>query len=168
MSLGRRDRESHVHCWSYRGLLRRVSSTLKWSEIPWIHSWDAVVEMLTKYGNYVAVGVVASLVNLAVFAVLLYHLPMLMASLFASVLAGAIAFTINYLTTFRGRTSRPIHHHAGLYAPIAAVSIGIAIITLWTLSSFFGTIASQGLGLVIGSVWGFAANRRWNFAVVPQ
>lgn len=118
-----------------------------------------------SYWNYILVGIVASGANLLLFDAMLHRFPLLMDSVIASVVAGSIAFALNYRTTFRKRIVRPAHHHAAIYAPIAIGSIAISTLVLWATVLSVGPIIGQGFGLIVGSVWGFGANRRWNFAV---
>lgn len=122
------------------------------------------INLLLGYANYLFVGAIASLFNLIIFILLLFYISPLIASLTASIIAGGIAFSLNYISTFKWYISRAIFKHLYIYAIIAAITIAIGVITFNILFSYMHTIIAQIIGLACGSIFGYGANRRWNFA----
>jgi putative flippase GtrA len=119
--------------------------------------------------RYAVVGASGVLVNLAAFtgaAALTGMAPpwVFMASGTAFGVALAWNFTWNFRWTFAGRRSRPLVVHLGLYAILQLVSLGVSLAVLAAVIALGGSaLIGQLAGVLASSVWGFAANARWNF-----
>lgn len=147
-------------------------------------------EFLTKYGKFLLVGLTGVVVNLIIFALTLDAiLPSptfnLVGSLlhFASTrvvnplddfLASAVAFgvatlwnfLINNLWTFRTTSGHrhPFRHRLGLYYGISLGSLGVNEAVLFAMGFYLSPLFAQAVGIVAGSVVGFAGNYRITFA----
>jgi putative flippase GtrA len=145
---------------------------------------------LTRYGKFLAVGLTGVVVNLLVFA---YTLDAISPSptfnlvtsllhaafnrggnpvdiLVASAIAFAVAtlwnFALNNLWTFRSAVG---HRHStrrrlGLYYGVSLASLAINEVVLFALSFFVPPLVGQAVGILAGSVAGFAGNYRITFA----
>ncbi len=144
---------------------------------------------LAKYGRFLLVGLSGVALNLVVFA---YALDVISPSptfnlvrdildsastrggnpvdyLAASAIAFAVAtlwnFTFNNLWTFRAPNG---HHHRlshrlGLYYGVSLASLAVNEVVLFALGFFVPPLLGQGVGIVAGSVVGFAGNVRVTF-----
>ncbi|HXY47017.1 MAG TPA: GtrA family protein [Thermoplasmata archaeon] len=147
-------------------------------------------EFLTKYGKFLLVGLTGVVVNLIVFALTLDATSPsptfnLVASLlhFASTrvvnplddfLASAVAFgvatlwnfLINNLWTFRSTSGHrhPFSHRLGLYYGVSLASLGVNELVLFAMGFYVSPLFAQGIGIITGSVVGFAGNYRVTFA----
>jgi putative flippase GtrA len=150
---------------------------------------------LTRYGKFLAVGLTGVVVNLLVFAYTLDAISpsptfnlvksllhaafnrggnpvdFLIASAVAFVVATLWNFSLNNLWTFRTRVG---HRHStrrrlGLYYGVSLGSLAINEVVLFALSFFVPPLLGQAVGIVAGSVAGFAGNYRITFAeAVPD
>lgn len=145
---------------------------------------------LAKYGRFLLVGLTGVGVNLAVFASvlaavspgagsgftanLLHTVPLTSArkfdDLFASIVAFVIAtawnFAWNNAWTFRSQVG---HRHStqlrfGLYYGVSLGSLAVNEAVLFATLSFLLPLYGQALGILLGSVVGFAGNKRFTFA----
>ena len=145
---------------------------------------------LAKYGKFVLVGLTGVVVNLIVFTFTLDAIsrsPTL--NLYSSLLhfastrsadplldfvASAVAFggaplwnfALNSLWTFRTSVG---HRHSparrlGLYFGVSLGSLAINEAVLFVAAFFVSPLFGQGIGIVAGSVVGFAGNYRYTFA----
>lgn len=147
-------------------------------------------EFLAKYGKFLLVGLTGVVVNLVVFALTLDSISPsptfnLVGSLlhFASTrvvnplddfLASAVAFGVatlwnfllNSLWTFRSTSGHrhPFGHRLGLYYGVSLASLGVNEGVLFALGFYLSPLFAQGVGIVAGSVLGFAGNYRVTFA----
>ena len=147
-------------------------------------------EFLAKYGKFLLVGLTGVVVNLIVFALTLDAISPgptfnLVGSLlhFASTrvvnplddfLASAVAFgiatlwnfLINNLWTFRTASGHrhPFSHRLGLYYGVSLASLGVNEVILFALGFYLSPLFAQGIGIVVGSIVGFAGNYRVTFA----
>jgi len=136
--------------------------------VRWIaHAWS----LRYRFVSYAIVGASGVPVNLAVFTVGGWEFGARWI-LWESALAFAVAlvwnFSWNYLWTFRDSRRRPAYLHFGLYAvlQIVALAINLVVLDAWTLRfGVHAALVGQFLGVLAGSVWGFAANIRWNFTL---
>jgi dolichol-phosphate mannosyltransferase len=132
---------------------------------------DRAWSLKWRFFSYAIVGASGVPVNLVVFTVggwLLGTKLLLVESAIAFVVALLWNFSWNYLWTFRDSRRRPFSHHLGLYAmlQIVALALNLIVLYLWTLHFGVGSaLLGQFLGVLVGSVWGFSANVRWNFPV---
>jgi len=145
---------------------------------------------LAKYGKFLLVGLTGVLVNLIVFTLVLDRLsPSPSFDLIRSVLrsasvtssnpvdnfiASAVAFAVatlwnfalNNLWTFRterGHRHR-LSYRLGLYYGVSLGSLGVNEVVLFALSFAIPPLFGQAVGIVAGSVVGFAGNYRVTFA----
>jgi putative flippase GtrA len=145
---------------------------------------------LAKYGKFVLVGLTGVVVNLIVFTLALDAIsPGPTFNLYSSLLhfasttaadplldfvASAVAFgvatlwnfALNNLWTFRSAVG---HRHSpvrrlGLYFGVSLGSLAINEAVLFVAGFFMPPLFGQGLGIVAGSVVGFAGNYRYTFA----
>ncbi len=123
-----------------------------------------------SFVRYSIVGASGVLVNLGIYLLALRGLaPGYTGVLIASTVAFAGAllwnFAGNFLWTFRGEARGSVLYHLGLYAAIQLVSYALneSVLAGWLLVDPGAKIAAQLIGVLAGSVWGYAANRRWNF-----
>jgi putative flippase GtrA len=144
---------------------------------------------LVKYGRFLLVGLSGVAINLVVFA---YSLDLISPSptfnlihdllnsastrggnpvdyLAASAIAFAVAtlwnFTFNNLWTFRAPNG---HHHRfthrlGLYYGVSLASLAVNEVVLFGLAFFVPPLIGQAIGIIGGSVVGFAGNMRVTF-----
>lgn len=151
---------------------------------------DDRVSLLTRYGKFMVVGLTGVVVNLIVFALVLDAIsPSPTFNLFSSLwhsastissnaldnfLASAAAFVIatlwnfawNNVWTFRSPAGHrhPIGMRIGLYYGVSLGSLAVNEIVLFLVSFRFPPLYGQALGILLGSVVGFAGNRRFTFA----
>jgi putative flippase GtrA len=145
---------------------------------------------LAKYGKFVIVGLTGVVVNLVVFTYTLDAIsPGPMRDLYSGLrhfastttadplldfVASAVAFggatlwnfTLNNLWTFRttvGHRYRPIRR-LGLYFGVSLGSLAVNEAVLFVAGFFVSPLLGQGIGIVAGSVVGFAGNYRYTFA----
>ena len=145
---------------------------------------------LAKYGKFLLVGLSGVLVNLVVFA---YTLDAISPSptfnlvhslleaafsrsgnpadyLVASAVAFGVAtlwnFALNNVWTFRTRTGHRhrFSHRLGLYYGVSLGSLAVNEVVLFALGFFVPPLIGQGVGIIAGSVVGFAGNYRVTFA----
>jgi putative flippase GtrA len=147
-------------------------------------------EFLAKYGKFLLVGLSGVVVNLIVFALTLDAIsPAPTFNLLTSVLhyatsrsvnpvddfiASAIAFVVatlwnfllNNLWTFRTSTGHrhPFAHRLGLYYGVSLGSLAVNEVVLFVLAFYLPPLYGQAVGIVAGSVVGFAGNYRVTFA----
>jgi len=149
---------------------------------------------LAKYGQFVLVGLTGVVVNLIVFTLVLdllspsptfnvVHSLLRSASVtsnnavdnfVASAAAFAVAtlwnFVLNNLWTFR--TTRGHRHRLGsrigLYYGVSLGSLAVNEVVLFALSYSVPPLFGQAIGIVAGSVVGFAGNYRVTFAEAPS
>jgi putative flippase GtrA len=145
---------------------------------------------LAKYGKFLLVGLTGVLVNLIVFAYaldaispsptfnlvesLLHFASTRSSDPVANFIASAAAFvvatlwnfTLNNLWTFRTATGHrhPLHHRLGLYYGVSLGSLAVNEVVLFVVAFFLPPLFGQGIGIVAGSVVGFAGNYRVTFA----
>jgi putative flippase GtrA len=127
---------------------------------------------LLRLPAFVIVGVSGVFVNLCVFTLFGIHFGTSTGlTLLASVAAFAVAlgwnFTWNRAWAFQGRGNRSAAYHLAIYGVIQASALGVNLAVL-ALGVSFGLHAldSQLLGVLLGSVIGYAANLRFNFRKV--
>ncbi len=145
--------------------------------------------LLERYGKFVVVGLTGFVINLVVFAVTLDALSpsptfdlvrsVLAAASHSSVsladdlVASAVAFAVatlwnfgwNSVWTFRSRSG---HRHSlprrlGLYYGVSLGSLAINEVALIGLSFVLPPLYGQAIGILAGSVVGFAGNSRITF-----
>jgi putative flippase GtrA len=147
-------------------------------------------EFLARYGKFLLVGLSGVIVNLIVFALTLDAIsPTPTFNLLTSVLhyatsrvvnpvddfiASAIAFVVatlwnfllNNLWTFRTATAHrhPFSHRLGLYYGVSLGSLAVNELVLFVLAFYLPPLYGQAVGIVAGSVVGFAGNYRVTFA----
>ena len=132
---------------------------------------DRVWSLKWRFFAYAIVGASGVPVNLAVFTVggwLWGTRWLLVESAIAFVVALLWNFSWNYVWTFRDSRRRPLYHHLGLYAllQVVALALNLAVLYVWALRFGVGSaLWGQFVGVLVGSVWGFGANVRWNFAI---
>jgi putative flippase GtrA len=145
---------------------------------------------LAKYGKFVLVGLTGVVVNLVVFTFtldaispgptlnfyssLVHFAATTSADPLLDFVASAVAFggatlwnfTLNNLWTFRtsvGHRHPPIRR-LGLYFGVSLGSLAINEAVLFVAVFFVSPLIGQGIGIVAGSVVGFAGNYRYTFA----
>jgi len=149
---------------------------------------------ISKYGKFLLVGLSGVVINLAVFAVTLDAIsPNPTFSLVRSLLdsastrggnpvdylaASAVAFVVatlwnfflNNLWTFRSIVGHrhPVHHRLGLYYGVSLGSLAVNELVLFGLAFYLPPLFGQGIGIIAGSVVGFAGNYRVTFAEVSR
>lgn len=145
---------------------------------------------LARYGRFLLVGLTGVVVNLLVFATVLdvispsptfnpwrslVHLasataPNPVAYLFGSAVAFVVAtlwnFAWNNLWTFRTAVGHrhPLPRRVGLYYTVSLGSLAVNEVVLLAASLLFPPLYGQALGIVAGSIVGFAGNHRFTFA----
>jgi putative flippase GtrA len=146
--------------------------------------------LLAKYGKFVVVGLTGVAVNLVVFSLTLDGLSpsptfSLVHSLVTSAtstasnpvhnfVASAVAFAVATLWNFalnnvwtfrtdRGHRHR-LPHRLGLYYGVSLGSLAVNEVVLFGLSYLLPPLFGQAVGILAGSVVGFAGNYRVTFA----
>jgi putative flippase GtrA len=145
---------------------------------------------LAKYGKFALVGLTGVVVNLIVFATTLDAIsPRPTFNLFASLLkfastpssnpvdnlvASAVAFAaatlwnfvLNNVWTFRSKVGHRhgFTHRLGLYYGVSLGSLAVNEVVLLVASFYVPPLLGQLVGIVAGSLVGFAGNYRYTFA----
>jgi putative flippase GtrA len=145
---------------------------------------------LAKFGKFAVVGVTGVVVNLIVFATTLDAIsPRPTFDLYANLvrfasspssnpldnfIASAVAFlvatlwnfTLNNLWTFRAKVAHRfgLAHRLGLYYGVSLGSLAVNEAVLFVASFYLPPLLGQLIGIVAGSVIGFAGNYRFTFA----
>ena len=145
---------------------------------------------LVRYGKFLLVGLTGVFVNLAVFVLTvdsISHTPI--SNFYSSILhfasktapnpvlylvASAVAFgvatvwnfVLNSLWTFRTRVGHyhPPTRRLGLYFAVSLGSLSVNEVVLFATGTILPPLVGQGIGIIAGSVVGFAGNRRYTFA----
>ncbi len=158
--------------------------------VPGIVPPSARRPFLAKYGQFVLIGLTGVVVNLIVFSLVLDSLSAnpthdLVQSFLRSTstsgsnpvdnfLASAIAFavatlwnfTFNNLWTFRTTRGHrhPFRHRLGLYYGVSLGSLAVNEVVLFGLGFALAPLYGQAVGILAGSLVGFAGNYRLTFA----
>jgi putative flippase GtrA len=133
---------------------------------------------IQEVGKFGIVGVVAFVVDTAIFNLLLSPdgKNTLIAKVISTVVAATVAFLGNRFWTWRARPNSSLRREYLLYFLFNAIGLGIALGCLWLSHYGLGAIwpqifqtrladniAAQGFGLVVGTLFRFYAYRRWVF-----
>jgi len=131
-------------------------------------------EDLLRIPAFLVVGVSGVFVNLCVFTLLDFRLgnvagSYLLASSGAFVVAMGWNFTWNRAWAFAGRGGRSTAYHLAVYGTIQAGVLAVNLVVLAVGVDLGGShLDSQLVGILFGSVIGYAANIKWNFrALTP-
>lgn len=91
-----------------------------------------------------------------------------LASAVAFVVATLWNFLLNNVWTFRSLTGHrhPFSHRLGLYYGVSLGSLGVNEAILFLMGYFVAPLIGQTVGIVAGSVVGFAGNYRVTFAEI--
>ena len=124
---------------------------------------------LLRLPAFLVVGISGVFVNLCVFTLLGLRLPpgaqaVFLASAGAFVVAMGWNFLWNRAWAFAGRGGRSTAYHLGLYGVIQAGALGVneALLAVGVGVGLSG-LDAQIVGIVAGSLLGYAANLKWNF-----
>jgi putative flippase GtrA len=131
-------------------------------------------EELQRIPAFLIVGISGVFVNLCLFVLLDFRYGSVTdAYLLASAGAFGVAMGWNFIWNrswaFAGRGGHSTGYHLGLYGAIQAGALAVNLVVLAVGVDLGGShLESQLVGILLGSVLGYAANLRWNFrARVP-
>ncbi len=144
--------------------------------------WERFGHLVRELGKFGVVGVTAYAVDLSVY-LMLYEtkLGWFWAKVVSTVIAATVAFCGNRFWTWRDRARSGLHREYVLYFFFNAVGLGIALACLQISHNGFGhfypqlfhtkladTIAAQGFGLVLGTMFRFWSYKRFVFLAAPS
>lgn len=136
-------------------------------------------KLLAQFAKFGVVGGLGVLVNLAIFNLLLFtvfdtsriHEGPLLANVIATVVAIAFNWAGNRFWTFREHRGRQLLREAVEFTIVSLGGLGIGLLCLWVSHYLLGytskladNVASNGVGLALGTVFRFAFYRIWVFA----
>jgi putative flippase GtrA len=126
------------------------------------------------------VGVVALVVDTAVYNAFWSHAGVYTAAVVSTAVSATVAFVGNRFWTWRDRATTSLRREYVLYAIFNAIGLFISLACLWISHDLLGAwhpgvfhtrladnIAKQGFGLVLGTAFRFWAYRRYVFAAPP-
>jgi putative flippase GtrA len=138
--------------------------------------WERFGHLVHELGKFGVVGLVSYLVDLSIYLVLYDVLGWFWAKVASTVVAATVAFLGNRFWTWRHRERSGLRREYLLYFFFNAVGLGIALSCLavshvglgyfWPSifqSKTADTIASQGFGLVLGTLFRFWSYRTFVF-----
>jgi putative flippase GtrA len=158
---------------SFVDLLRRQAVSGRWNRLL---TWVGIrLDDLLRLPAFIIVGISGVFVNLCVFTLLGVRFGhAISVALLASAAAFGVAtvwnFTWNRSWAFQGRGDRSTAYHLAIYGTIQAVALGVNLAVLALgVDAGVSPLDSQLVGVLRGSVIGYAANLRWNFRRIrPQ
>ncbi len=138
--------------------------------------WERFGHLVHELGKFGIVGGVSYLVDLSIYTALYHVYGWFWAKVASTVVAATMAFLGNRFWTWRDRERSGLHREYALYFFFNAVGLGIALSCLGISHVFLGhfwptifqsqladTVAAQGFGLVLGTLFRFWSYRRFVF-----
>jgi putative flippase GtrA len=139
--------------------------------------WDRFGHLVRELGKFGVVGLVSYVIDLSIYTAL-YRSPLgwFWAKVASTVVAATCAFIGNRFWTWRERERSGLRREYALYFFFNAVGLGIALACLGISHLGLGhfwprifhtqladTVAAQGFGLVLGTLFRFWSYRRFVF-----
>jgi putative flippase GtrA len=137
--------------------------------------WERFGHLVHELGKFGVVGAVSYCVDLGIYLGLYHALGWFTAKVASTVVAATVAFLGNRFWTWRHRERSGLRREYALYFFFNAVGLGIALSCLaishlglghyWPVfhTQLADTIAAQGFGLVLGTLFRFWSYRRFVF-----
>lgn len=139
----------------------------------YVERFRALFHELGKFG---VVGALTFVVDLGLFNLLLSSMTWLPAKVISTIVAASMAFVGNRFWTWRDRERSGLHREYGLYFFFNAVGLAISLACGWLSHDVLGAfwpavfhtrladnIATQFVGVILGTVFRFWSYRRYVF-----
>jgi putative flippase GtrA len=138
--------------------------------------WERFGHLVHELGKFGVVGLVSYFIDLSIYTALYGTLGWFWAKVASTVVAATVAFLGNRFWTWRERERSGLRREYALYFFFNAVGLGIALACLGISHLVLGhfwpsifhtqladTIAAQGFGLVLGTLFRFWSYRKFVF-----
>lgn len=139
---------------------------------------------LIQFIKFCTIGATSALIDISLFTLLQTYMNPSLAKGFSFAIAVVNGFTWNSLWTFRGMGSGRRHEQFVKFLLINIVGLGLQLIVLNSVFLAFAhrfpikndplkfyLYSGLFVGIVVGSVWNFLANKKWTYGgevSVPQ